>query len=114
MDTTTQDPLNSPWVSKPDRRTVGICLIGSDEAEAAVEYVRETYPDASVSNRACYYKIERDDLLEFDMQDLGDRLGHELTTEMFLVSMSTYYGRMVRSNDKIQIFADILPDRFKD
>jgi len=27
--------------------------------------------------------------------------------------MSTYYGRMVRSNDKIQIFAEILPDRFK-
>jgi hypothetical protein len=33
---------------------------------------------------------------------------------MFLVSMTTYYGRMVRSNSKIQIFAEILPDRFKD
>jgi propane monooxygenase coupling protein len=47
------------------------------------------------------------------MPAISERLGRELSTEMFLVSMSTYYGRMVRSNDKIQIFAEILPDRFK-
>jgi len=88
--------------------------MGSAEADAAVELMREDYPDAHISFRDCYYKIERDDLLEFDMDKLSDRLGHDLTTEMFLVSMSTYYGRMVRSNDKIQIFADIVPERFKD
>jgi hypothetical protein len=102
------------WKPKADRRTVGICLMGSTEADAAVELMREEFPDARISFRDCYYKIERDDLLEFDMNRLSDRLGHELTTEMFLVTMSTYYGRMVRSNDKIQIFADILPERFKD
>ncbi len=102
------------WRPKTDRRTVGISLMGSAEADAAVELTREEYPDARISFRDCYYKIERDDLLEFDMDRLSDRLGHELPTEMFLVTMTTYYGRMVRSNNKIQIFADILPDRFKD
>jgi MmoB/DmpM family len=101
------------WTPKTGRRTVGISLMGSAEADAAVELVREEYPDAHISYRDCFYKIERDDLLEFDMDRLSDRLGHELSTEMFLVTMSTYYGRLVRSNDKIQIFADILPDRFK-
>ena len=47
------------------------------------------------------------------MLAISELLGRELSTEMFLVSMSTYYGRMVRSNDKIQIFAEILPDRLK-
>lgn len=96
------------------RRTVGISLIVGEETEAALEWIQEAYPDTQIKFRDCYYKIERDDALEFDMPAISELLGRELTTEMFLVSMTTYYGRMVRSNDKIQIFADILPDRFKD
>jgi MmoB/DmpM family len=96
------------------RRTVGISLMVGEETEAALEWIRDAYPDTRIKFRDCYYKIERDDALEFDMPAISEQLGRELTTEMFLVSMSTYYGRMVRSNDRIQIFADILPDRFKD
>jgi MmoB/DmpM family len=96
------------------RRTVGLSLIVGEETEAALEWIREAYPDTQIKFRDCYYKVERDDVLEFDMPAISELLGRELTTEMFLVSMTTYYGRMVRSNDKIQIFADILPDRFKD
>jgi hypothetical protein len=98
---------------KRDRRTVGISLMGSAETDAALEYLRAEYPDAMISFRDCYYKIERDDFLEFDMAMISEFLGHALTTEMFLVNLSTYYGRMDRSNDKIQIFADIQPGRFK-
>jgi hypothetical protein len=96
------------------RRTVGMSLMAGEETEAALEWIRRAYPDTNIKFRDCYYKVERDDVLEFDMPAIGEQLGRELTTEMFLVSMSTYYGRMVRSNDKIQIFAEMLPDRFKD
>jgi hypothetical protein len=96
-----------------ERRTVGISLMGSAEADAAVEMMRDECPDARISFRGCYYKIERDDLLEFDMDKLSEHLGRPVTTEMFLVTMSTYYGRMDRSHNKIQIFADIQPDRFR-
>ena len=104
------------WKRSADgpRRTVGMSLMAGEETEAALELIRQAYPDTRIKFRECYYKVERDDVLEFDMPAISERLGRELTTEMFLVSMSTYYGRMVRSNDKIQIFADILPDRFKD
>lgn len=95
------------------RRSVGISLMAGEETEAALEWIQEAYPDTKIKFRDCYYKVERDDVLEFDMPAIGERLGRELSTEMFLVSMATYYGRMVRSNDKIQIFAEILPDRFK-
>jgi hypothetical protein len=93
--------------------SVGICLMGGAIADAAVELIRDEQPDARISFRGCYYKIERDELLEFDMGKLGELLGRELTTEMFLVAMSTYYGRMDRSGDRIQIFADIQPGRFR-
>jgi MmoB/DmpM family len=96
------------------RRTVGMSLMAGEETEAALEWIRQAHPDTRIKFRDCYYKVERDDVLEFDMAAISEQLGRELTTEMFLVSMSTYYGRMVRSNDKIQVFADILPERFKD
>jgi hypothetical protein len=100
--------------AKQLRRTVGISLMGGEEADASVRYMRENYPDAKITDRDCYFKIERDDVLDFDMGKIGEIMGRPLTTEMFLVAMSTYYGRMVRSNDKIQIFAEILPERFRD
>ena len=96
------------------RRTVGISLMASEETEATLKWIREAYPDTTIKFRDCYYKIEREDVLELDMAAISEHLGRELSTEMFLVSMSTYFGRMVRSNDKIQVFAEILPDRFKD
>jgi len=94
--------------------TVGISLMRSTETEAAVELVRDELPDARISFRDCYYKIERAGLLEFDMEELSERVGREVDTDMFLVSMSSYYGRMVVSDGRIQIFADILPERFRD
>ena len=106
-------PAWKPSASGP-RRTVGISLMAGEETEAALEWIREAYPDTKIKFRDCYYKVERNDVLEFDMSAISELLGRELTTEMFLVSMTTYYGRMVRSNSKIQIFAEILPDRFKD
>lgn len=113
MATTEDGRAATRWTPNHDRRTVGISLMGSAEADAAVELMRAEYPDARISFRDCYYKIERDDLLEFDMGKLSELLGRTVTTEMFLVTMSTYYGRMDRSTDKIQIFADIQPGRFK-
>jgi hypothetical protein len=113
MATTEREPGATRRAPGGERRTVGISLMGGAEADAAVELLRDEWPDARISFRGCYYKIERDDLLEFDMDKLSELLGRPVTTEMFLVAMSTYYGRLDRSHNKIQIFADIQPDRFK-
>ena len=96
------------------RDTVGISLMASADTEAAVEFVRDEMPDAKVSFRDCYYKIERDGTLEFDMEEISDRLGRDIDTDIFLVNMSSYYGRMVVGNGKVQIFSEILPARFRD
>jgi MmoB/DmpM family len=96
------------------RARVGISLMVSAETEAAVELVREEMPDAAVGFRGCYYKIERDGALDFDMVKLGDRLGRDIDTDIFLVSMSSYYGRIVVSDNHVTIYSEIRPDRFRD
>jgi hypothetical protein len=106
--------------SKPDRNlaasreTIGISLIGSEEAKVAVELVRDEMPDAKIGDHDCYYKIERDGLLEFDMAKLSERLGRKITVHDFLVNMTSYYGRIVVNDGVVQIHADILPARFRD
>jgi propane monooxygenase coupling protein len=94
--------------------SVGISLMKSDETKATLEYLDETANGVRVSDRDCYYKIERDDKLEFDMEGISDFLGRDLDTDIFLVNMSSYYGRIVVSDGKVEIFSEIKPERFND
>ena len=94
--------------------SVGISLMKSDETHATLEYLGETAQGVRVSDRDCYYKIERDNKLEFDMEAISDFLGRDLDTDIFLVNMSSYYGRIVVSDGKVEIFSEIKPERFND
>jgi propane monooxygenase coupling protein len=108
MSETTTSALEKP------RDTVGISLMGSEETIAALELVRAEMPDARISDRGCFYKIEREVLLELDMVKLGEILGRPITVHQFLVNMSSYYGRIVINDGLLQIHSDILPARFRD
>ena len=48
--------------------------------------------------------------------DADDRqlAGRTIDTDIFLVNMSSYYGRIVVGDGRVDIYADIQPDRFKD
>lgn len=95
------------------RDTVGISLIGSSETSVAVEMVADEMPDAKITDNDCYYKVEREKLLRFDMAELADRLGRAYSVHDFLVNMTSYYGRIVVSDDAVEIHAEILPERFR-
>lgn len=94
--------------------SVGISLMKSEETQSTLEYLKDTAPNTRVSDRDCFYKIEREEVLEFDMDGISEYLGRDLDTDIFLVNMSTYYGRIVVSEGKIEIFSEIEPDRFRD
>jgi hypothetical protein len=96
------------------RDTVGISLIGSEETRAAVEYAQDEMPDAKITDNDCYFKIDREGMLRFDMADLGDRIGREYTVHDFLVNMTSYYGRIVVNDGVVEIHSEILPERFRD
>ena len=96
------------------RDVVGISLMGGPDAEASVQYVRETYPDVSVSDRGSFYKIERAGQLGFDMAEISAIAGRIIDPDIFLVSMSSYYGRIDVSGDRVDIYSQIKPTRFAD
>lgn len=95
-------------------RRVGISLITSSDTKAAVEHVSETQPDARIDFRDVFYKIEREEQLSFDMAQVSEIAGRDIDTDIFLVNMSSYYGRIVVGDGRVDIYADIQPDRFKD
>jgi hypothetical protein len=95
------------------RDTIGITLMASADTEAAVAMVEEERSDVRIAFRGVTYKLEADDVLEFDMAKLGERLGRPIDTDLFLVNMSTYYGRMVVSDGMVRIYSDIQPERFQ-
>lgn len=95
------------------RDTVGISLMGSAETSATLELVRAEMPDARISDHDCFFKIERDGVLELDMAKLGELLGRPITVPEFLVNMSTYYGRIVVSDGFVRIHSEIFPERFR-
>jgi MmoB/DmpM family len=92
------------------KNTVGISLMASAETEAAIEYVRDAAPDAVISARDCFTKVERRGVLEFDLAAIAERLGRPLDTEMFLVNMSSYYGRIVIDPGWVRIYSEMQPE----
>lgn len=95
--------------TKTRNRKVGISLMTSSDTEAAVEHISETQPDASIDFRDCFYKIERDEQLSFDMDQLSEIAGREIDTDIFLVNMSSYYGRIVVGDGRVDLYSDPLP-----
>lgn len=93
---------------------VGISLITGADTEAAVEHIRETQPDATISFRSVFYKIERHGGLSFDMAAISEIAGRDMDTDIFLVNMSTYYGRIVVEDGRVELFSEIRPERFQD
>src|SRR5260370_20327026 len=54
-------------------------------------------------------RIDAEKMLEFDMEEIGTALGYEpgkYTVYDFEVETSTHYGRQVRLDDKVLIFAN--------
>ena len=96
------------------RSIVGISFMVSADTEAIVAVTREKYPDAKIDLRDCFYKVERDGMLDWSMAEVGERLGRPYDTDLFLVNMSSYYGRIVISDGRVQISSEIMPKRFRD
>jgi MmoB/DmpM family len=100
--------------AKTVRDRVGISLMVSADTEAIIEVTRQKYPDAKIDFRDCFYKVEREGSLDWNMEEVGERLGRPYDTDLFLVNMSSYYGRIVVSDGEVQISSEMLPNRFRD
>jgi propane monooxygenase coupling protein len=88
--------------------TVGVVLMGSEEAEVVVEMLREQRPDLTITHNDCYYSIEGRGNIEIDLAEVGERLGRDLEMSSFLVVMSSYYGRVKIEEQRFGVCAELL------
>jgi hypothetical protein len=88
--------------------TVGMVLMGSEEAEATVQMLREQRPDLTITYDQCYYSIDGRGKIEIDLVELGERLGREMTVPDFLVIFSSYYGRVDMEEKRFGVYAELL------
>ena len=90
------------------RNTVGLVLMGSEEADVVVEMLRDERPDLRITKTNCYYMIEGEGKIEIDVNEVGDRLGRALDVPSFLVIMSSYYGRAQVDEHRFGVYAEML------
>jgi propane monooxygenase coupling protein len=90
------------------RETVGLVLMGSEEADVTVEMLREEQPNLRITKTNCYWMIEGEGKIEVDVNEIGERLGRDLDMATFLVVMTSYYGRVQVTNNIFGVYAEML------
>jgi hypothetical protein len=90
------------------RDTVGLVLMGSEEADVAVEMLREEHPNLRITKTNCYWMIEGEGKIEVDVAAVGERLGRDLDVPTFLVVMSSYYGRAQVTENTFGVYSEML------
>lgn len=72
----------------------------NDSVEArAIAEVMEAKPGIKVTYMPAMIRIDGEGKITFDMKELTEALGREMTPHLFEISTSTHYGRMVMIDD---------------
>ena len=77
-----------------DNRTVGICLMKSDEADATITHLLEVSPDIRVEDHVTYFRLMTERDIRIDLEEVAAYLGRDLPMPSFLVTLSAYFGQI--------------------
>lgn len=80
----------------------GVTMNDSVEARAIAEFMAGK-PDVTVTYQPALIRIDGVGKLIFNMDEISEYLGREISAETFEVNTSTHYGRMVRVDDNTVI-----------
>ena len=86
----------------------GVTMSASEEGNVIAEMMSKK-PNVTISRWPAIIRIDGVCKLEFDMEEIGAALGKEpgeYTIYDFEVETSTHYGRQVRLDDKVLLFAN--------
>lgn len=84
----------------------GITMSSGVEGNAIADLM-EDKPGVEIHRFPAMIRIDAEDKLEFDLDEIAEALGEdEFTPEDFEIETSTHYGRMVRHDDKVLVFAN--------
>jgi propane monooxygenase coupling protein len=85
----------------------GVTLSAGVEGNAIAELMSKK-PGVKITHYPAIIRIDGEKMLEFDMEEIGAALGYdpgEYGVYDFEVETSTHYGRQVRFDDKVLLFA---------
>jgi propane monooxygenase coupling protein len=92
--------------SRTSSNKCGVTMSSGVEGNTVAE-VMEGKPGVKVSRFPAMLRIDGENMLESDMAELAEALGVEdFSPEDFEIETSTHYGRMVRLDDKVLLFAN--------
>ena len=98
MAQTTEQQLFTPLKDITQERTIshqcGITMNDSVEARCVAE-ILEKRPGINVTYLPAMIRIDGEGKIVFDMAEISEALGREMTPHLFEISTSTHYGRMV-------------------
>jgi propane monooxygenase coupling protein len=84
----------------------GVTMSASVEGNTIADLMGEK-EGVEVTKYPAMIRIDAPDKLEFDMAEIAEALGEDdFTTYDFEVETSTHYGRMVRLDDRVLLFAN--------
>ena len=86
----------------------GVTLSASVEGNIIAE-VMSKKPNVKITRFPAIIRVDGERMLEFDMEEIGEALGMEpgeYSVYDFEVETSTHYGRQVRLDDKVLLFAN--------
>jgi hypothetical protein len=84
---------------------VGITIARSVEGDALAEAMAEV-EGVEIVPQHSYWEIKARERLRLDFDGLSDATGLDVDSELIQVLMSTYYGRIVNTDDAILLFHD--------
>jgi propane monooxygenase coupling protein len=83
----------------------GIVMARSEEGDAVARVLRDK-PGVEVFQQPAFWDIRAPGRLEIDYDEVSEELGFDIDAYAIQHEMSTHYGRMVTTDDKLILFAD--------
>ena len=86
----------------------GVTLSASVEGNVIAEIMSKK-PGVKITRYPAIIRVDGEKMLEFDMDEIGQALGYdpgEYGVYDFEIETSTHYGRQVRLDDKVLLFAN--------
>ncbi len=85
----------------------GVTMNDSVEARAIAELM-STKRGITVTYMPAMIRIDGEGKIEFRMDEIAEELGREMTPQLFEISTSTHYGRMVTVDENtVVLFGDM-------
>lgn len=110
MSQTAQGKTKSTYTFAFSHEPSGLCgvtMSASVEGNLIADLMA-TKPNVKITRFPAIIRIDSEKMLEFDMEEIGDALGREpgdYSVYDFEIETSTHYGRQVRLDDKVLLFA---------